>query len=359
MQFFRLMALVALFATLTACAGGSPSDKDAEQSPEDAGSDALTPSDASDTTDTVDDSGEGADASDADDDPCGVCCPGERTCSDDNTVSVCADDGSGFDDQACGEGKICEQGACVDEPVCQAGETKCHDGTTRLVCRAGGTGWRTEDCGTGNSCVDGECLSGDPNGAECSADADCAGGKCRCGSEDSCDPAPSRTYCTSTCTPGSCGPDEICIASDSFNGASYDHCVPTCDQTCAIAGLSCVSLPTRDSGELSYEQGCYFDSAIDIGETCSSATHCTGGTCLTDYISTGLCTFECDGDCPAGTACVELQTGKYHCSPLCGDGSLGGNGGCPLEGGGDVWDVDCAIKNTTEGHAKRVCVSNN
>ncbi|QDG54506.1 hypothetical protein FIV42_28300 [Persicimonas caeni] len=354
MQFIRLTALVVFFAILTACAGGSPSDLDAEQNPQDAGQDTAEPDDASDASNPGD---VGVDSADTVDDPCGVCCPGEQVCSDGNTLSTCADDGSGFTDQTCGDGKICEQGACVDEPICQPGDTKCHDGSTRLVCRAGGTAWRTEDCGTGNSCVDGECLSGDPNGSECTADADCAGGKCRCGSDESCSPAPSRTYCTSTCTPGSCGPDEICVSSDSFNAASYDHCVPKCNETCALAGLSCVSLPTRDSGELTYEQGCYFDSAVDVGEECSSATNCTGGTCLEGYFNTGLCTFECAGGCPDGTACVELQSGTFHCSPLCGDGSLSGSGGCPLEAGGDRWDVQCAPRNTYDGLARRVCVS--
>ena len=352
-QFSRLTVLVLFFATITACAGGAPSDHDAQLSDtEDAGPDISEPTDATDVPQDT-----GADTADADEDACGVCCPGERSCVSEAAIGVCADDGSEVTEQACGEGQICEQGSCVDEPVCTPGETKCHDGGSRLVCRPAGTGWRTEACATGESCLGGECVPGEPNGAECSADSDCAGGKCRCGSDESCSPSASRTYCTATCTPGSCGPDEICVASSEFNGASYDHCVPECDETCALTGLSCVTLPTRDTGALTYEEGCYFDSAVDVGEECASAGECTGGTCLEGYFDTGLCTFECSDNCPEGTACVELEAGTYHCTPLCGDGTVGGGGTCPLEGGGDRWDVQCAPRSTYGGAAKRVCVS--
>jgi hypothetical protein len=122
--------------------------------------------------------------------------------------------------------------------------------------------------------------------------------------------------------------------------------------------MTCASLPTRDSGELTFEQACYFDDAVDVGETCTSADKCTGGTCLEGYFdNTNICTYECSGDCPTGTACIELQSGSYHCTPLCGDGSVGGSGGCPLEGGGDLWDVQCSTRNTYDGFARRVCVS--
>jgi hypothetical protein len=348
-QFIRLIVLIVFVAATAACAGGeNPVTADAAQTtPDDVGGEDAPAHDTSDAP---------GDAADIQDDPCGVCCPGERTCSDETTASVCADDGSQYVDETCGDEQICEAGSCVDEPVCQPGETVCLDGTSRNICRPDGTSWRAESCDANTSCIDGECLSGAKNGASCGGDADCAGGKCRCGSDESCSPSPSVTYCTATCTPGSCGSDEICVASDSFNGASYDHCLPTCDQTCPHAGMRCASLPTRDSGDLTYEQACYFEEVINVGEPCTSADNCSGGTCLKDYYdSVDVCTYECSGDCPSGTACVELVSGTYHCAPLCGDGSPGGSGDCPL---GDIWGVSCGTRTTPQNFAKRVCVAN-
>jgi hypothetical protein len=350
-QFFRLIVLIVFLAATPACAGGSPAGSDAAQpDPEDAG-DTSSIQDASDAADA-------ADVADTRDDPCGACCPDDRTCLSRAAVGVCDDDGSQYTEQTCGESEICEEGICVDEPICDPGETACNDATSRLICRPDGTQWRTESCASDTACVDGECVSGGANGTECSASGDCAGGKCRCGSDESCSASPSRNYCTSTCTPGSCGPDALCVASDQFNPASYDHCLPTCNQSCAFAGMTCASLPTRDSGELTFEQACYFEGVVDVGEACPSPDNCTGDTCLEGYFgNTNLCTFECAGDCPTGSACVELESGTFHCTPLCGDGSIGGSGGCPLERGGDLWDIQCGTRNTFDGFARRVCVS--
>lgn len=360
MQFVRFKIFIVMLSLVVGCAGGSTDDNDnATSGPQDAGEDGAAGPDAQDDSGAPDTGPEDAGPEDVgeDADACGVCCPGERTCLTEDMVGVCDDDGSQHTEEPCGDGQICEDATCVDEPVCDAGETRCHDGTTRLICRGDESGWRTETCGSDEACLSGECVTGAPNGAECADDDDCAGGKCRCGSAESCSPTPSRTYCTATCTPGSCGPDEVCVDSEAFDGASYDHCVPSCDQSCPISGLTCASVPTRDSGELDYARGCTLDTAVDIGEECTSETNCTGTTCFEDHFDFGICTFECSGNCPDGTSCVQLEGGTYHCSPNCGDGSPGNSEVCPLDPDGDDLKIDCEVRTDYDGSARYVCVS--
>jgi hypothetical protein len=353
-----------LSIAIAACAGDSLEDVDTgdQDAQLDSGA-ADAAGDIGDAADLpVDASGDvGANAGDAHEDACGVCCPDQRTCLDDNRAGVCSADGSEFVEEVCADTETCEEGSCVPVQICQEGETQCYDSDSRLICRPGGTAWRTEECAAGTACVGGECVSGAANGTTCSDASECAGGKCRCGAGESCTAVPpgaeSKTYCTATCTPGSCGPGQICVSAQDFGAAGYDHCLPICNEVCALEGMACVHVPTRDSGELTFEQACFPDDAVEIGRECTSDRWCAGGTCLRDYFDIALCTAECSGNCPDGTACVELEAGAFHCSPLCGDGTPGTSDPCPLEGGEDIFSIGCAPKTTFGGGVKEVCVS--
>lgn len=351
-----LLCLFCLAICSAACAEG-------ETQPDPSG-DADTGSNDAGPVDAADTNSDDADARDAQDgqapvDMCAVCCPGGVTCIDGTTRGVCREDGSGWDETACDDGDICSEGTCEPEPVCSPGQTECFDSTTRLICRPGGEAYRQETCDDGQACVGGECVSGDPTGTSCTSAGDCAGGKCRCGTDESCTPTPTTAFCTSECTAGSCGPDEACVESDLVDGSSYDHCVPTCQDTCPLSGLTCVALPSRDSGSLEWVQGCYLDTVEPVGaQGCSSAEQCAGDTCLSDYFNTSMCSHGCDGSCPDGTACVELDGGNY-CTPICGSGSVSGSEPCPLDPDDSRLDVSCAYRQLVGGGAKRVCVNPN
>jgi len=300
--------------------------------------------------------------------PAPFCTPVENTCADENTTRICAPDGSEFIEEACANDQECADAACVPRQICTPGEQECYDATSLMTCRPTGTAWRTETCATGTSCVDGACLSGAPNGTPCAENNDCAHGLCHCGSEDSCDPVGGiavTPYCSASCTPGSCGSGEICVSATDFPAAGQNHCAPVCNQVCALDGMTCASVPTRDSGALTFEQACVPEGVVDIGKECSAANAdaCAGGTCLLDHFRVGLCTSECDGDCPNGSACIELVagSGEHYCTPICGDGSAGGSGACPLGEHGGFNEIACSIKtvyNSNPVQNLRVCFKN-
>lgn len=366
MQYIRVMILAAwtstlLLAGLTGCATDAPSDHvgdvedtrspaDVDEKDTQGGQDALA--DAQPDT---------PDVPDAEPDPCEVCCPGDVTCINGGTRGVCKPDGSGYVEEECAAEQMCTGGACVARPVCTPGEKTCYDASTLQVCKADAGGWRTESCDPSTTCIDGSCVTGNRNGEACEQASDCAGGKCRCGAGESCPPYPAgaiEAYCTSGCTPGSCGPGELCLSASDFPAAGYDHCVPTCQQTCALPGMSCAWVATRDSGALSFQQACVPIGTVDIGKKCEADDVCTGGTCLEDYFEIGMCTSECTGDCPTGTACVKLVGDTFYCSPLCGDGSPGNSAPCPLAGSQQgMMSIGCATKTKYSGGAAHVCAT--
>jgi len=61
-------------------------------------------------------------------------------------------------------------------------------------------------------------------------------------------------------------------------------------------------------------------NAEDIGEACSDDSSCDA-VCLKWYLETinqsfGMCSAECDGACPEGSACIEAHRGAQRCAPL-------------------------------------------
>lgn len=296
---------------------------------------------------------------------CGVCCVNDKTCIDESTVGSCRQDMTGFNPIPCAAEEVCMNGACVVPPVCVAGEKRCYDSVTLLTCRQTGDGFITSPCAENTSCIDGNCLSGLPAGQLCSTDDECASQVCRCGtgSDDVCPSSIQTGYCAAPgCTADSCGRDGVCFASDILplsEAADFDHCLSKCAFDSCPTGMECISLPTRTNDGIVWENACYYSSLKAIGSECGSDTECVTGTCLRDYFDTGYCTRRCDEDssCPADAACVLLRPNEFYCSLKCGTGSVGGTAICPLEAGGERFDVTCQNLPTPENSIVRTCAA--
>ncbi len=92
-----------------------------------------------------------------------VCSPATSTCADLQTMKVCNDDGSAFEEIPCPTDQICHLGTCW-APICTPGEqsTVC-DGSNILNCNSLGTEWVPYPCAAGEACRDGECKPVSPN----------------------------------------------------------------------------------------------------------------------------------------------------------------------------------------------------
>ncbi len=89
--------------------------------------------------------------------------------------------------------------------------------------------------------------------------------------------------------------------------------VPTSDVTDAGAPVDVPDAGPADTGP----------PGLPLGHTCTDASECDSGLCLTVADKVQVCTKGCDGDCPAGMRCtLNPQTGStsiYYCMPLPGD----------------------------------------
>ena len=66
-------------------------------------------------------------------------------------------------------------------------------------------------------------------------------------------------------------------------------------------------------------------TAEDVGETCSDDSTCDS-MCQTWYLPTvnqafGMCSAECSGACPDGSACVAFGAGRHRCAPVPASGN--------------------------------------
>ena len=200
-------------------------------------------------------------------------CSGSQKCSKDSLYCV---DGSCVpasgtvsceNEDACGDGKVCDGGKCVDK--CETSD--------------GCTNHRACDTNSGK-CVEKCYLNGCPSGYACNNDGLCVEGECtswtRCyenGFDRSyvCD-VPNRK-CIPVCTAGSCGEGKYCDSEDSL-----------CHE-----------------GECSEVDQCSGNTVCDLGThtciaKCTSNDACNGLLCDVD----GRCVSPCSvGTCPDGKAC--------------------------------------------------------
>lgn len=86
-----------------------------------------------------------------------VCVPNALRCKDAKAIEICASDASAWAEfKTCGADEVCIEGACV-KGVCSPGEKACA-GATVLTCADDGTSWLEQACAEGSVCFDGACL---------------------------------------------------------------------------------------------------------------------------------------------------------------------------------------------------------
>lgn len=284
--------------------------------------------------------------------PCPVCCAGETRCSGSNTLEVCREDGSGYDGTSCDVGYICEDGACQQEPICTPGDRECHSSSQVNVCRPDGMGYVSETCTSGTICIGDECVSGAAHGSSCEEPEECAGGYCRCGSDESC-ALQHQGYCTLDCSSATCSGDQVCWKSNGVEAAGYDHCLRSCDTVCSLEGLSCTKVPTEVDGDPSWKGACLPPEIRGVGRLCESDDECVNGECRLDYYSNfGYCSHRCeDTGCPDDAPCVNLEgNGEFWCTPRCTSGGTH----CPLVED-QIFDGSCNTRIAHGGGTAIVC----
>lgn len=217
-------------------------------------------------------------------------CSGTEKCAKSNTYCVdgacvgASQTKSCTDDAACGEGKYCDDGHCVDQ----------------CVSSDGCTNYRVCDTAVGK-CIEKCYLNGCPAGQACNNDGLCVVGECtswqRC-YESGFD----RTYvcdvpnfkCIKVCSAGTCGDGKYCDAEDGLchegECSEVDAC--TGSKVCDLSKHVCV-------------------------EKCTSDASCNGLLCDVD----GRCVEPCSvGTCGSGKACdpASLLCIEAECSAIDG-----------------------------------------
>ncbi|TXD31903.1 hypothetical protein FRC96_19945 [Lujinxingia vulgaris] len=320
-----------LLALLSACSG-----VDAPIVATDTGEDASESDATDDTSPDPVDTGNDADDVDTAPDPCPVCCAGTARCGAGGAREVCNETGTAYEPDPCEEGSSCSAGVCEPDPICTPGESRCVDAQTQLTCRATGLAYRTDTCTGGQVCAAGECRDGLANGAECSADSECAGGSCL--------NVGGTSYCTSNCQSASCGDNEACWNVEGIEHQQEPHCLERCQVSCAREDMRCVAVHTEVDGEIAWANACVPDALKSIGARCTSNTECASETCRLDYfsdsddIAIGYCTRNCQaGGCPEGSECIAIG-GEQWCQPRCSEGV------CPLDPAGNNLRIICGTR---------------
>ncbi len=252
------------------------------------------------------------------------CAPGEITCADSSTLATCLLDGSAATVLACGTGKTCSAGKCID-PVCASGTTQCA-GNKVQTCTATGLWQDSSDCSTlPGTCQAGACVS-----------SKCGAGEYTClnGVPAVCDQqgiwlkqaaCPGNQVCVNK---GECK-GKICDA-----GAAYcqGNLVMKCDATgtlpitvddCAFNGQvckdgSCVTgaklcAPGAKQCSANWAQVCnsfgtaWVDQICDDGNPCTS-DGCAGGVCTKTAMPDGA---SCSGK---GSGCEVFACSSGVCT---------------------------------------------
>ncbi|MFZ4579060.1 MAG: lamin tail domain-containing protein [Myxococcota bacterium] len=86
-----------------------------------------------------------------------ICLPGDAACSDDQTLLICNEAGSGIDVNACGEGNVCADDQCQAQ-VCEPAAVKCADAKL-ATCNGLGLAWDEAACPDQSTCVAGACAA--------------------------------------------------------------------------------------------------------------------------------------------------------------------------------------------------------
>jgi hypothetical protein len=281
----------------------------------------------------------------------GVCPPG-RACVTDISGSVCRLAGAVELGGACARGADCLSGFCAGgrcaldcaDGTCPAG-TRCTRFAEGSFCFSACA--EDADCPDAARCdtrfAEGPtCFwRGDvADGETCTADAQCASGRChagrclvRCPTGDCaigtlCVDFDTVDLCAPTPLPegAACGPGDVCAEGYACTGG---RCLPGCAMGCPTAAV-CVGAECRPRCDADTDCGpgllcnrfdgsapyCDLRGEVDPGGMCARAADCASGLCFN-----GLCRAGCDAGCPEGEGCITLAGGAW-CLPV-GEGVVG------------------------------------
>jgi hypothetical protein len=277
----------------------------------------------------------------------GACGGTARECGDDvdcNGVETCDEtaDRCAAGTPTCAAGLVCDTtadactitcGGCVVDGVCHApGAIDATNPCRSCQIAVSTTAWTAR---TGSTCDDGQyCTTGET----CSAAATCGGGTARsCGDGIACNGAETCNESTDRCDPGvpNCPAGQVC-------DTTAMACVATCSG-CLIAGVcqasgaidpsnpcrSCQTSVSTSSWSPRTGAACDDGQYCTVGETCSAAAVCTGGSarsCADAITCNGAETCnETTDRCDAGvTTCTGGQvcdTGTNMCTLMCVGGT--------------------------------------
>lgn len=226
------------------------------------------------------------------------CAPAQGGSSTSTKVEQCSADGSGWAVlQACADGELCVQAACVP---CQPGAARC-EGGARQVCSADGKAWKSEPCPSDKlTCENGKCYVCAPDKTFCAA------------------PEPGQVTPTVVLTCDSAGVDTV----------SAQTCAPP---TACLQGACRICVP----GETRCTASGQLESCIDDGQTwlatpCPAAANvCVDGACLLCKPNSTFCPVQYPGLPPSNKVlkCNAKGT-QASVAEVCGDGLVCALGAC-------------------------------
>jgi hypothetical protein len=182
-------------------------------------------------------------------------------------------------------------------------------------------------------------VDGQPIGAPCDVDGQCAGGlECACAPGSGCGPAFTHGVCTRPCETTQCCDTPQCLeprvcASLAFAGGAdagppvrRPRCVAPCASAgdCAV-GFACPTLASGTAPSSSWVRGCLpIGAQRDLGEPCRDenetldADSCGTGVCA-NIGALGVCSANCDAThpCPSGAICARLRDRRDFCLAPC------------------------------------------
>ena len=229
---------------------------------------------------------------------CKTICDAETPCEEEQTCEegVCVD--KEVCDPACGDGKVCKDGACVNDgdgtcdPVCSDADKVCKNRECVVrVCES------DSDCSESQVCRSGECKTPCDTAGDCSAEQICEQGVCK-NPETLCDCQNEKIPCSQKCNgicleesqncscegDGECTAPQKCVlgvggqkicSDDDGSGVCPNGEIVACDRPC----------PAPHSGV--FPVNC---RACDGGSDCLGRQICNRGVCVEDavIVSTGI-----------------------------------------------------------------------
>jgi alpha-tubulin suppressor-like RCC1 family protein len=246
------------------------------------------------------------------------CTGGAPSCVDQQTTLM--------DGTTCGTDQVCSAGACIacnaggacslpaTEP-CRTGATSCNTG--QPVCVENGNVTNGNTCGNGMVCDDGACVAC-ATGSACTPTNPCHTGTLTCGAG-----TPTCVDSTTAVKDGTtCGTNEVCASGTCVVCTANQDCTPS-NTTCKAGKTSCATGASV----------CMVSGNANDGSNCGTNQVCSGGSCVACAASTPCTptTAPCHAgllSCANGTpTCVDQLTNLQN-GTVCGTNLVCNGGSC-------------------------------